>query len=312
MASRRPSARPCSRQWSTCSPRWAVTAADPAGQPRARSGLHRPHRADRAITSPVGGASVNQGQTVTITGTASDVGGRVAGVEVSTDGGTTWHPATGTTSWSYAWSASGPGAHLIEARASDDSVNLQLTPATVSINVTGTSGAQPLHRLQHPAQTNLNDGSAARSRREVPVLRCRPDHRAQVLPQRQRHRLRSSRPVDLDRHQACQRHLYQHRRSGWQTVTLATPVTIAANTTYVASYHTTGAYVATNNFFTTACHERPADGATPAATASTAMAAPPPVFPNQHLQRRQLLGRCGVQSSLDRSEHAADGGCRCG
>ena len=40
--------------------------------------------------------------------------------------------------------------------------------------------------------------------------------------------------------------------SGWQTVTLATPVSIAANTTYVASYHTTGAYVATNNFFTTA------------------------------------------------------------
>jgi VCBS repeat-containing protein len=40
--------------------------------------------------------------------------------------------------------------------------------------------------------------------------------------------------------------------SGWQTVTLATPVNIAANTTYIASYHTTGAYVATNNFFTTA------------------------------------------------------------
>jgi hypothetical protein len=40
--------------------------------------------------------------------------------------------------------------------------------------------------------------------------------------------------------------------SGWQTVTLATPVSITANTTYVASYHTTGEYVATNNFFTTA------------------------------------------------------------
>ena len=40
--------------------------------------------------------------------------------------------------------------------------------------------------------------------------------------------------------------------SGWQTVTLATPVSITANTTYVASYHTTGEYVATNNFFTSA------------------------------------------------------------
>nr|WP_246798239.1 DUF4082 domain-containing protein [Rhizobium lentis] len=38
--------------------------------------------------------------------------------------------------------------------------------------------------------------------------------------------------------------------SGWQTANFTTPFTIAANTTYVASYHTTGAYVATNNFFT--------------------------------------------------------------
>ncbi|MDW5315842.1 DUF4082 domain-containing protein, partial [Rhizobium sp. PL01] len=38
--------------------------------------------------------------------------------------------------------------------------------------------------------------------------------------------------------------------SGWQTVNFATAVAIAANTNYVASYHTTGAYVATNNFFT--------------------------------------------------------------
>ncbi|MEK1930433.1 MAG: DUF4082 domain-containing protein, partial [Pararhizobium sp.] len=38
--------------------------------------------------------------------------------------------------------------------------------------------------------------------------------------------------------------------SGWQTVTLATPVSISANTIYVASYHSTGTYVATDNFFT--------------------------------------------------------------
>ena len=39
--------------------------------------------------------------------------------------------------------------------------------------------------------------------------------------------------------------------SGWQTVNLSTPVSIAANTTYVASYHTSGFYVATGNFFAT-------------------------------------------------------------
>ena len=40
--------------------------------------------------------------------------------------------------------------------------------------------------------------------------------------------------------------------SGWQSVNLATPVAISANTTYVASYHTSGFYVATDNFFTAA------------------------------------------------------------
>ncbi|WP_222271964.1 DUF4082 domain-containing protein, partial [Rhizobium leguminosarum] len=45
--------------------------------------------------------------------------------------------------------------------------------------------------------------------------------------------------------------------SGWQTVNFTTPVTIAANTTYIASYHTTGAYVASNNFYTTAVTNGP-------------------------------------------------------
>jgi uncharacterized protein DUF4082 len=45
--------------------------------------------------------------------------------------------------------------------------------------------------------------------------------------------------------------------SGWQTVALATPVTISANTTYVASYHTPGAYVATADYFASAVTSGP-------------------------------------------------------
>ena len=37
--------------------------------------------------------------------------------------------------------------------------------------------------------------------------------------------------------------------SGWQTVSLATPVAITANTTYVASYHSNGYYSVNDNFF---------------------------------------------------------------
>ena len=44
------------------------------------------------------------GTPFTITGTATDTGGgRVGGVEVSVDGGTTWHPATGRANWTYTW-----------------------------------------------------------------------------------------------------------------------------------------------------------------------------------------------------------------
>src|SRR5205085_6094051 len=46
--------------------------------------------------------------------------------------------------------------------------------------------------------------------------------------------------------------------SGWQQQSFATPVAIAANTTYVVSYHTnTGFYAVTNNGFTSALDNAP-------------------------------------------------------
>jgi len=61
-----------------------------------------------------------------VTGTASDVGGVVAGVEVSVDAGRSWHPADGTATWRYTWRAdSAPAAGAIRSRATDDSGNLE-------------------------------------------------------------------------------------------------------------------------------------------------------------------------------------------
>ncbi|CAN2533293.1 hypothetical+protein [Methylocapsa aurea] len=45
--------------------------------------------------------------------------------------------------------------------------------------------------------------------------------------------------------------------TGWQTVIFATPVVIAAGTTYVASYHSNGHYSANNDFFTSAYSNAP-------------------------------------------------------
>ncbi|TCM76255.1 uncharacterized protein DUF4082 [Rhizobium sp. BK068] len=40
--------------------------------------------------------------------------------------------------------------------------------------------------------------------------------------------------------------------SGWQTAKFSSPIQITAGTTYIASYHTTGSYVATTDYFSTA------------------------------------------------------------
>lgn len=77
------------------------------------------------ISSPAAGANQPNGQSVTVSGTAADTGGgRVAGVEVSLDGGVSWSAATGTTSWSYSFLQRGLGSTQLRVRAMDDSANI--------------------------------------------------------------------------------------------------------------------------------------------------------------------------------------------
>ena len=68
---------------------------------------------------------IPESATFNITGTATDVGGVVAGVEVSVDGGLTWQPATGTTNWSFSWLPTAQGTVTIKSRAFDDIGNLE-------------------------------------------------------------------------------------------------------------------------------------------------------------------------------------------
>ena len=95
------------------------------------------------IASPTAGSSVGAGATVTITGTAADTGGVVGGVEVSTDDGTTWHPATGRASWSYLWRTGSGGTATIKTRAVDDSGNLQTPGAGITVTVGSSSQTCP-------------------------------------------------------------------------------------------------------------------------------------------------------------------------
>jgi hypothetical protein len=89
-----------------------------------------------SFSSPASGASIPRNSPTTISGTAADTGGGVVGaVEISTDGGTTWHPVTGRATWSYSWTPTAAGSVTLRVRASDDSANLQASPTTRTVTV---------------------------------------------------------------------------------------------------------------------------------------------------------------------------------
>jgi hypothetical protein len=89
-----------------------------------------PYVPEVAITSHTPG-QVIQGCTATISGTSDDYWSGLQRVEVSTDGGTTWNVATGTTSWSYQWTipANQQFTHdyMLKARAYDQGNNVAMS-----------------------------------------------------------------------------------------------------------------------------------------------------------------------------------------
>jgi len=108
-----------------------ATASDDFVQPVATVGIQG------------GATTVVDGQILTILGTATDddgnpatQDGKVAAIEVSTNGGVDWHVADGTTNWTYEWLAKDEGPHIIMARAIDDSLNTQyFDVASVTVDV---------------------------------------------------------------------------------------------------------------------------------------------------------------------------------
>src|SRR5439155_24997977 len=93
---------------------------------------------------------------------AADVGGgQVAGIEVSTDGGATWHPATGTTSWTYTFSPNVYGAMVVKARAVDDSGNISAATAPLNLTVNAPSTLSVWGDTVSPAFTTATTSNYA-------------------------------------------------------------------------------------------------------------------------------------------------------
>lgn len=86
------------------------------------------------ITSPTPGQSV-RATSLTIAGTAVDVGSGVTRVEISIDDGA-WMLVSGTLNWSYTWNPiGGDGSHTIRSRATDNAGNVESPGASVMVIV---------------------------------------------------------------------------------------------------------------------------------------------------------------------------------
>jgi hypothetical protein len=120
-------------------------------------GLHRSHPSGfNDHYTGAQGTTVQSNAMVTIIGTASDRGGVVGGVEVSTDGGASWHAASGARIGSTQWTPATAGTATILSRAVDDSGNLETSSKSVSAAV-----APRYLSLQHLAATAAPSVSAA-------------------------------------------------------------------------------------------------------------------------------------------------------
>jgi hypothetical protein len=211
------------------------------------------------ITSPLTGATIPPGP-LTITGTATDTGGGVVGgVEVSVDGGGTWHPAVGRGTWTYSWTPGSATSGVIKSRAVDDSGNLESPSAGVSVNV----GAQTCPCFiwsPNAAPVNASDPD------NVPVnlgVKFTADVNGVVSGIRfYKGSGNTGTHVGtlwtIGGAQLATATFINETASGWQQVNFSTPVAITANTVYVASYLApNGHYSGDNNAFSSAGVDNP-------------------------------------------------------
>jgi hypothetical protein len=203
------------------------------------------------ITFPTSGSTINTGNAITVTGTASDSGGVVAGVEFSSDG-ITWHPATGRSTWSYVWTPSVLGSSTtLLSRAVDDSANLETPHNGVTVNVVQqTCPCSIWNSSNAPVTADSGDGSAV----ELGV-KFRADANGSIIGARF-----YKATTNTGTHIA---HIWSssgtllgtatftgESKSGWQQVNFSAPIAVVANTTYIVSYFApVGHYSADQLFF---------------------------------------------------------------
>ncbi|RYH68020.1 MAG: DUF4082 domain-containing protein [Alcaligenaceae bacterium] len=203
------------------------------------------------VTSPLASGSFAAAQPIVITGTATDSGGgHVAVVEVSTNGGVSWHRATGFENWTYSWTPLAGGTYTILSRAVDDSVNMEVHGAGRTITVAAAPTTSFFSSSDVPAILTdtdvgfVNLGMRFSSSQSGTIVGIKY-YKSVGDGGTHTGSLWSSTGTLL-----ATAIFTQETASGWQTVTFANPVSISAGTTYVVSYHSNGHYANTMDYFT--------------------------------------------------------------
>ena len=208
------------------------------------------------ISAPTAGATLAVGVNIVISGTAVDVGGGVVGgIEVSTDGGVTWRRAEGRETWTYSWTPSTVGPATIQVRATDDSLNTQPVPASVSVNVESASGGGA-STIWPPTATPTVVADSGTAAVEL-GLKFRSSVAGQVTGVRFYKSVQNTGTHIGNLWTSTGTLLAtvtftNETSSGWQQANFSTPVAIQPNVTYVISYFCpNGGYSYDTNYFAT-------------------------------------------------------------
>ena len=171
----------------------------------------------------------------------------MAGVEISTDGGKTWHPATGTTNWTYSGTPTEIrrrycGLAPLTTAATSNPPSPESEEYFVPVFLVGVNIA--------PAAVDSGDGSGDRSRREV-LLGCHRNYRRHaVLQIREEHRHPCWKVWNMAGQRLATVTFTGESASGWQTDTLSPALAVTANTMYMVSYFApAGHYSQDKGFF---------------------------------------------------------------
>ncbi len=200
------------------------------------------------ITSPASGATIADGTLVTVTGTAADTGGVVAGVEISTDGGKTWHPATGTTNWTFSWNAHGSPASTLRSRAVDDSGNIESPAPGVVTNISCPCSLVGVHAA--PTAPDSGDANGVEVGAKFYSDVAGTISAVRFYKAAKNTGTHIGNVWSMSGQRLATATFSGESSSGWQSVSLSPALAVTANTMYVVSYYApAGHYSQDSGFF---------------------------------------------------------------